>query len=64
MTKEQFDATEWRKGMKVIYRGKEYEVLGVDFTSREVCLYNDFVCLYNDFEWAMCEPITLIKPNE
>lgn len=51
MTKEEFDNTEWYKGMKVKVNDFEYDVVTVDFSKRQVG---------SKYFMAPCELVTLI----
>ncbi len=56
MTKEEFDRTGWTGNMKAIYKGKEYEVLSVDFQDKTIDLIDA-----DGIETVNCEKVYLIE---
>jgi hypothetical protein len=51
MTREQFDATSFRRGMYMLYRGRRYEIAAVDFERGEM----EFVNENGNHVWRTCE---------
>jgi len=63
MTIEEFDKTRFTGGMKCEYKGKEYEIISVDFEEKTIAI-NEFDSFddngADDLDWKRCENITLI----
>jgi len=64
MTIEEFDNTGFTGQMKCEYKGKEYEIISVDFEERIIAI-NEFDSFddngADDLDWKRCENITLIN---
>lgn len=63
MTIEEFDKTGFTIGMKCEYKGKQYDIISVDFEERIIAInqfdsFDDNVA--NDLDWKRCENIKLI----
>ena len=54
MTIEQFDNHSWKKGCKVVYKGKEYEVIEVYFNTRKILTTSGYL---------NCSEIKIAKPE-
>lgn len=62
----EFKKIEWRAGIMVEYRGKEYSVGSVDFEETLIALVdpnlgNDITA--DDFVWVRCEHCDIVKPE-
>ena len=64
MTTEQFDKTGFTGGMKCEYKGKEYDIISVDFEERIIAI-NELDSFddngSDDLDWKRCENITILK---
>jgi hypothetical protein len=60
MTAEQFDSHAWRKGDKVIYNDKEYDVIGVDFNDKDIYIRHS----YGIHEWVSYAVVEIIDTEE
>jgi hypothetical protein len=55
MTTAAFDETKFKKGMRLLYRVRKYEITAVNFDTREVSFFNE-----NGNEvWKSCEKIEI-----
>lgn len=66
MTIEEFDKTGFTGGMKCVHKGKEYEIISVDFEERIIAI-NEFDIFgdngADDLDWKRCENIELLQPE-
>jgi len=63
MTFEEFDKTGFTGRMKCEYKGKEYDIISVDFEERIIGI-NEFDSFddngSDDLDWKRCENITIL----
>jgi len=64
MTQEEFDNTGFTGGMKCEFKGKEYEIISVDFEERIIAIDETGTYEFdgkNGLSWKRCENVTLIN---
>lgn len=63
MTIEEFDKTGFTGQMKCEYKGKEYDIISVDFEERIIAIDETGTYEYdgeNGLDWKRCENITIL----